>query len=227
MMIETKFNTKELTKKLMNVVAYSEGFMDGAKTGQLKFNQELGAFIKEALYKYIDSKARINPDSLHHVYEWDQVGFPSARLFEINVTSMQTMIKFKTNFIASSSISSTSETPFKNKAKIMENGIEITIEPKNSEVLVFEDAGETIFTRKEVFIANPGGSEVEGSFEKVINDFFSNYLTNGLLRSSGILDGLENPIEYTKSFVKGSKSGKSAGLPAGAKYMSIGGAEIQ
>lgn len=211
----------------MNAVAYSDGFMDGAQISRLKFNQQLGEFIKQGLNKYIDAKARANPDSLHHVYEWDQVGSSSARLFDINVVPMQTMIKFNIKFLPSSSISPTSDAPFKNKAKIMENGIDVTIEPKNSEMLVFEDGGETIFTRKEINISNPGGSQVEGSFEKVINDFFNNYLTVGLLKSSGILDGLERPVEYKRYFARGTKGGRSVGISAGKKYMNIGGAEIQ
>ena len=226
-MIKTKFDTREFIKKLMNAVAYSDGFMDGAQISRLKFNQQLGEFIKQGLNKYIDSKARMNPDALHHVYEWDQVGSPSARLFEINVVPMQTMIKFNIKFLPSSSISPTSDTPFKNKAKIMENGMDVTIEPKNSEMLVFEDGGETVFTRKEINISNPGGSEVERSFERVINDFFTNYLTVGLLKSSGILDELERPVEYKRDFARGTKGGRSVGISAGKKYMNIGGAEIQ
>lgn len=226
-MIKTRFDTKEFTKKLTNAISYSDGFMDGAQISRVKFNQQLGTFIKEALNKYIDAKARMSPESLHHVYEWDQTGSSSARLFEINVIPMQTIIKFNIKFLPSSSISSTSSMPFKNKAKIMENGVDVSIEPKNSEMLVFEDGGETIFTKKEINISNPGGTEVEGSFEKVVNDFFNNYLTIGLLKSSGILDGLERPTEYKRDFARGARGGRSVGISAGKKYMNIGGAEIQ
>ena len=48
-MIRTKFNTKEFTKKLMNSVEYSDGFIQGAQLARISFNQELGDFIKEAL----------------------------------------------------------------------------------------------------------------------------------------------------------------------------------
>ena len=226
-MIKAKFDTRELTKKLSNAVAYSDGFMDGAQISKIKFNQQLGEFIKQALNKYIDSKARMSPDALHHVYEWGQTGSPSARLFEINVIPMQTIIKFNIKFLPSTSISPTSETPFKDKAKIMENGIDITIEPKNSEMLVFEDGGETVFTKREITVSDPGGTGVQGSFEKVINDFFTNYLTVGLLKSSGILDGLERPVEYKRDFARGARGGRSVGMMAGRKYMNIGGAEIQ
>ena len=226
-MIKTKFDTREFTKKLMNAVSYSDGFMTGAEISKVKFNQQLGEFIKQALNKYIDAKARMNPETLHHVYEWGQIGSSSGRLFEINVTPMQTIIKFNIKFLPSTSVSPTSNVPFKDKAKIMENSVDISIEPKNSEMLVFEIDGETVFTKKEITIQDPGGPNVAGSFEKVINDFFTNYLTVGLLKSSGILDGLERPVEYKKDFARGVKGGKSVGVSAGKKYMNIGGAEIQ
>lgn len=226
-MISIKFNTKEFTKTLVNSIQYSDGFLDGAKSMRFTFNQELGIFIEQALNKYIDAKARMNPEAFHHIYEWGQTGSSNARLFEFKVTPMQTMIKFTARFLPSSSISPTSEIPFKDKAKIMESGVDITIEPKDSETLVFEDDGETIFTRKEITISNPGGSEVVGSFERVVNEFFSNYLTKGILRSSGIFKKLERASAYTKDFKKGSKNGKPTGVRAGQKYMNIGGAEVQ
>ena len=225
-MIKVKFDTKEFSKKIMNSVEYSNGFLDGVELSKTNFNQELGLFIKEALAKYIDAKARIEPDSLHHVYEWNEAGSPSARLFEINVIPSQRVIRFNIKFLPSSSISNTSNVPFKDKAKIMENGVDITIQPKKSDVLVFEDNGSIIFTKKTITVSNPGGNKVAGSFQRTINNFFNNYLTVGLLKSSGILSGLENPVEYKQNFPKGVKGGRPVGVSAGKKYMNIKGAEI-
>lgn len=226
-MISAKIDTQELTKKIMNTIKYSDGFLTGAQLGQFKFNQELGIFIKEALKKYIDTKARINPNAFHHIYEWQQIGNSNARLFDFDIQVSPTLIKFRGWLLPSSSISQNSNVPFKDKAKIMEEGIGISIEPKNSDVLVFEEDGQTIFTKSEIYVENPGGAEVFGSFESVVNDFFNNYLTVGLLRSSGILDRLQKATEYTRNFNSGSKRGKSVGIRAGQKYMTIGGAEIQ
>ena len=53
----------------------------------------------------------------------------------------------------------------------MENAIAIEISPKNSNVLVFEDNGETIFTANSIYIAHPGGPKVENGFE-LIGQFF-------------------------------------------------------
>lgn len=218
----------EFMKTMMNSVEYSNGFIQGIELSRLTFNQELGLFIKEALGKYIDAKARSNPQNLHHVYEWNQTGSLNARLFKFEVEATPTIIKFLGSFLPSSSISSTSKTPFVDKAEIMENGIEITIAPKSSEVLVFESDGETIFTKKTINISNPGGIEVVGSFAETVNNFFNNYLTTGLLKSSGILQKLENPKEYYQYFSEGAKGGgASTGKKAGRKYLTIGGIEIQ
>lgn len=227
-MIRARFETKQFTKTLTDTLKYSYGFVEGIKLSKLQFNQELGIFVQEALYKYIDAKARSNPEALHHVYEWGQAGSSNARLFEINMIPMQTIIKFTGKFLPSTSISSTSDVPFRNKANVMENGIEITIQPKNSDMLVFDVPEGTVFTKKTIVVSDPGGPEVAGSFENTINEFFNNYLTVGLLRSSGILKKLENPKEYLQFFPEGAKGGGSnVGRKAGKKYLSTGGAEIQ
>ena len=226
-MINIKFNTQQFVKTMTNSVEYSSGFMQGVESSRLRFNQELGLFIKDALNKYIDSRARANPDALHHIYEWGQAGSSSSRLFEFQVTPSQNIIRFTATFLPSSSVSPTSDTPFRDKAEVMETGMEITIEPKNSEVLVFEKDGETIFTRKEISISDPGGRAVVGSFANVVNDFFNNYLTVGLLRSSGIFAKLERLAEFKTNFSSGARGGRRVGVQAGKKYMNIGGFDIQ
>lgn len=226
-MIKVKFDTKELTKTLNNIVSYSHGFTNGVKVAQPNFNKELGLFIEEALKKYIDAKARGNPSALHHVYEWGMVGSPAGRLFEFTMINSQTFITFTGRFLPSSSISDTSTQPFTNKAEIMEKGITITINPENSNFLAFEDDGETVFTSQSVVIENPGGSGVQGSFEAVVREFFNNYLTVGLLKSAGIFDKLRYAKEYSNRFVQGSKTGSSAGMSAGKEYLNLGGITIE
>lgn len=214
-------------KTLNNAVSYSVGFTKGAQSARLDFNRELGFFIEEALNKYIDAKARANSESLHHVYEWEQVGSPSGRLFEFNVSATQRTIRLSGRLLPSRSISPTSTEPFVNKAEIMEDRITITIEPENGEFLVFEDDGQTIFTKNSVTVETPGGPAVGGSFEKAVDDFFNNYLTVGLLRSSGIFDKLEYANEYSNRFSQGTRVGESAGISAGRQYLSIGGIKVE
>lgn len=226
-MINIEFDTKEIKKTLDNIVSYSHGFTKGIKVAQPNFNKELGIFIEEALKKYIDAKARGNPQSLHHVYEWGMVGNPSGRLFEFTMTYGQKNIFFSASFIPSSSISEGSTEPFVNKAEMMENAITIVVEPESAKVLAFEDDGEMVFTPNSVTIENPGGDYVAGSFENVVKEFFNNYLTIGLLKSSGVFDKLKYAKEYSNRFSEGAKVGSSAGISAGKDYLSIGGITVE
>ena len=87
---------------------------------------------------------------------------------------------------------------------------------------------QTVFTKKQITISNPGVYLVAGSFAEVVNEFFNNYLTVGLLQSSGILNKLQVPKEYSQYFAQGANGGgRNVGKAAGKKYYSIGGAEIQ
>lgn len=220
-MINIKMDNKKLNKVLNNSVFYSLGFLDGAEMNQIQFNIQLGQFIESALYKYIDVKARMSPNKFHHVYEWGQVGNSSARLFKFNSKASNKNIIFTGEFLPSKSISVGSSEAFVNKASIMENKISIIIEPKNSSVLAFEDEGETIFTSSSIEISNPGGDEVSGSFSAAVDSFFKNYLTPAILKGTGILSNLDNAEEYSNDFHKGTQLGRSPGIRAGRKYMSL------
>lgn len=211
---------------LENAVSYSYGFLEGTETDQIIFNKRLGEFTVDALGKYIDSRARANPNAFHHIYEWNATGQESSRLFRIKSTASKRIIKFSGEFLKSKSISENSKEPFSDKATIMENGIGITIEPKSSNVLAFEMDGETVFTTKAIYIDHPGGEEVAGSFGNAVEDFFSSYFTNALLKP--FIQSLSNPKEYNEMFPSGVKNGgKSTGVKAGKKYMNSAKAVIE
>jgi hypothetical protein len=220
-----KFDSKEINRILGNTVSYSYGFLDGIDMDQIWFNQKLGEFTVDAFGKYMDSRARVNPQAFHHIYEWNQVGKESGRLFELKAKASKRIINFNGKFLASKTTSNTSTEPFRNKANVMENAIAITIAPKNSDVLVFEYEGETVFTMNSIHIENPGGDEVAGSFGKATEDFFSNYFTNALLRP--FIKELEIPKEFAQSFSSGTRSGKSAGVKAGKRYIRSAGMVIE
>lgn len=222
-MIRTKVDSKQINRILENTVSYSYGFLDGIDMDQILLNERIGDFVVDALNKYIDSQARMSPESLHHVYEWNQVGNADARLFKITSKASKRVITFDGKFLASRSVSDNATVPFTNKAEIMENGISVTIEP-NDGVLAFEDDGEMVFTASSIYIAHPGGDEVAGSFGRVIEDFFSNYLTKGLLLP--FLQKLGYPIEYSQNFPAGTKGGRNVGISTGKKYLKSAGAEI-
>jgi len=215
-MITVKFDDKNLFRDIMNIAEYSNGYVDGAKLGKTKFLNELGASAVEIAKQFIDTNAKLDPQRLQHVYEWYMTGSPEARLYDIDYTLTSNNLVFTYSFKQSQSISRGSTTPFFNKAEIMEKGIPITIKPKNSSVLVFQNGEETIFTPNPIQINKPGG-EVQGQFTHVLDMFFNRYFTQSFLQASGIAYNLENPAEFHKHLKKNAK--RSEGVKAGYNWI--------
>lgn len=213
-------NTKDFKRDMDNIVKYSMGFLEGAKTGKRIFLDRLGANTSEILKDFIDTNAKLNPQMLHHVYEWYQVGSPAARLYDINYTVTAAGLSMGSTFRQSTIVKNGSSTPFYNKATIMEKGIPVTIKPKNAKVLAFTDEnGQEVFTKGPVRVQDPGGPLVQGSFQRVFDSFFQVYFSQSFLRSSGVVKYLSEPIAYKKGFSMGKKLGKSAGIAAGYKWI--------
>lgn len=212
-------NTKELEKQLLNITEYSLGFIEGTNRGKKVFLNNLGSGIIDALGQYIDANARMNKEALHHVYEWYRTGSPEGRLFNLRYTVSNLGLSFNSTFSQSKSISNTSNEPFYNKARIMENGVPIRINPSSNGVLAFESNGEMIYTKKGIDIQNPGGTAVAGSYEKVFDEFFGKYFTQAFMKASGLSDYIQNPKIYKKNFSAGSKQGRSEGIKTGYTWI--------
>lgn len=221
-MISMKLNDKQLLKDLNNMVQYSFGFLEGAEMAKPKLMASFGNHMKELIGDFIDSNARIDPLSLHHVYEWYQVGNPAARLFNIDYVVSGKGLSLNGTLTQSTSIQRGSSIPFYDKAKIMESGMPVTIVPKNASALRFDVNGETVFTKKPVHIANPGGDNVSGSFENAFRSFFVTYGSQSLLEMSGLAANLKTPTEFKRNFVAGVKGGKPVGVKAGANFIAGG-----
>ena len=82
------FNSAQFKKEMSNIVDYSMGFLEGIQRGKTIFLKTVGLETVELMKEFIDSNARVNPDMLHHVYEWNQTGSPSARLYDISYTTL-------------------------------------------------------------------------------------------------------------------------------------------
>lgn len=216
------FNTKSFKKDMDNIVKYSLGFLDGVQSGKKTFLDSIGSSTIESIKTYIDSAARVDPAMLHHIYEWNRTGSPEARLFDITYTVSNLGLSIKTSFRQSTSVKDGSTVPFYDKARIMENGIPVTIKPKNAKVLSFEDNGDQVFTKGPINISNPGGDMVQGSLEKTFDSFF-NYFSQSFLRSSGIDKYLENPVAYKKDLPVGKRYGRSAGIKTGYRWIANAG----
>jgi len=219
-MISVKFDPdKTFLKELNNIVNYSLGFIEGANKGKAVFLATFGERVTEITKLFIDSMARQSPESMHHVYEWYQVGSPNARLFDINFTVSNLGLSLKTSFRQSVSIQKGSNVPFYNKAAIMESGASVVVKPRKSDVLVFEKDGETIFTKNAVSISNPGGSAVAGSFQQAFDSFINNYFSQSFMQSSGIRQRFGDMTLYNKNISAGIKLGRSAGISAGFRWI--------
>jgi hypothetical protein len=217
------FNSNQFKKEMNNIVNYSVGFLEGVHKGKTVFLKTLGLETVELMKEFIDSNARVNPQMLHHIYEWNQTGRPNARLYDISYTVSNLGLSFRSSFSQSTSIKDGSRTPFYDKARIMEEGIPVVIRPKVAQVLAFEDNGETVFTQGPVRVDNPGGTEVQGGFEKVFEMFFNRYFSQAFLRVSGVAKYLENPQVYKKDMQSGKKMGRTKGVSTGYRWIANAG----
>ena len=219
-MIAARFDIdKSFAKEMNNLVSYSYGFIEGVNAGKKIFFATIGEKVKEVMSAFIDSMARQDPASLHHVYEWYQVGSPDARLFDINYTVSNLGLSLNSTFSQSTSIRNGSKVPFYNKATMMEAGMSVIVKPVESNVLVFEQDGKTIFTPNPVVIDRVGGPDTAGSFQSSFDLFINSYFSQAFLQTAGISKRFGNLATYKKNLQVGLKVGKSAGVSAGFKWI--------
>lgn len=218
-MLKLTIDDTQFNKDMRNIIQYSLGFFEGVKQGVPEFLRGVGASVVDNLRQYIDANARVSPQLLHHVYEWNQVGSPNSRLFDIDYVASGNIISFMSTFRQSSSIKPGSNVAFFDKARIMEQGIPVTIIPKRK-VLAFDIDGKPVFTSKPVTVTNPGG-DVAGEYERVFNSFFNTYFAQSYLESAGILAYLNNPTDFSVGMSK--RGGRSKGVAVGRNWIAKAG----
>lgn len=222
-MISVELDAKQFEIDMTNVVNYSQGFLQGVEEGKSNFLSGLAKTTIESLKQFIDSNARVDPAMLHHVYEWYEIGNPDARLFDITSASTKTNIIFNSSFTQSKTLQHGSNVPFWNKAMVMENGMAVTITPRGNNPLVFEDGGQTIFSKAPIMVENPGGTAVQGAYQKTFDLFFQKYFSQSFLKSSGIIDYIQNPVDFKNNLAAGKKGGMSVGKDIGYKWITKAG----
>ena len=153
------------------------------------FNQ-----IEKDFGQYIDSQARIKPKSLHHVYEWNKVGNPSFRLFDLHIIdnsglsfSVGRSFKLSKSAVPSKNKKQKKKYIFSNKASVIEEGMPVVIRPKSAERLVFELDGATVFMPKgsSVTVKRPGGRSATNQFSLSFGRFFGGQLISSSIKASG------------------------------------------
>lgn len=218
-MLRLAIDDRQFNKDIRSIIQYSMGFFEGVQQGIPDFLKNSSLSLIETLKQYIDANARVSPQLLHHVYEWNQVGSPDARLFDIDYIVSGNVASFMSNFRQSTSIKPGSSVAFYDKARIMESGIPVTIVPKKR-VLAFEADGQTVFTPNPVTVSNPGG-DVAGEYEKVFRSFFNNYFAQSYLESAGILTYLNSPVDFAVGMSK--RGGRSKGVAVGRNWIAKAG----
>lgn len=208
----------QFIKQMNNIIAYANGFIDGVHQGKPDLLKKIGIEVKLMLEEYIDANARMNPQALHHVYEWYQTGQANGRLFEITYIPTGRGLTFQSNFSQSKAIKEGSSVPFYNKASIMEAGATVTITPRNSPVLAFEQNGETVFTSKPVTVSNPGGN-VKGQYEETVKEFFRKYLSQSFLDVTGLRRHFKTPVAFKHSLAAGASGGYPVGVRTGRQWV--------
>jgi hypothetical protein len=221
-MLRVVMDSKQFQKELNNIMQYSTGFIEGIQKGKSAFYLGLAPKIAEMASQFVDVNSRMSPELLHHIYEWEKVGSPEARLFDIDYKISGVGITFTSSLKQSSSIKNGSNVPFYNKAKIMEEGMGVTIRPKRANALRFEIDGQEVYTSREVRVDNPGG-QTQGQFKKVLNNFFGVYFRQSFLNSSGLLQYFKSPQVYSKNLNSAKRGGRSLGLKTGYQWVANAG----
>lgn len=206
-MIRARIKADNVIKMLNNSVKYTDSFATELRRNKNVLNQKLGETSIDAFYDYLDNLARTHPGMLHHVYEWGQVGDPAGRLYDLGLSVNNTSAVISSKFLDSQAPSPTSDTPFFDKASIMEDGQSVVINQVEAKVLFFEIDGEEFFRSGPIVIANPGGEETRGSFLKAFNDFYGMYFEEVYLKSIRFYKYFSNPKEYQRYFGSAVKSG--------------------
>ena len=156
-----------------------------------KFKEIIYNQIEKDFGDYVDSQARVKPRSLHHVYEWKQVGEPGARLFKLNKLNTEGLgFSITYEFLPSKTFASAEGNRrhvFVSKASVMEAGMPLKIAPRHSKRLVFETNGYKVFMPEEasVTVRRPGGAGVKNSFIMTYSRFFKSNLVNVSIKRSG------------------------------------------
>jgi hypothetical protein len=222
-LLKVKFQTDKFNKEMNSILNYASGFLDGAQAGKKELMQTIGEKTTEYLDAFIDSNARINPEMLHHVYEWYENGSPNARLFDLQYSTHGGGLTFSSTFRQSSSVAKGSHTPFYDKARIMELGVPVVIKPVTAQALRFEDGGQEVFVKGSVTVESPGGASTQGGFQEVVDSFFRNYFSQSVLFSSGLARHLSNPVDFKTRLPRAKKGGRAQGFDVGYRWISAKG----
>ena len=213
--VKTKgsFDTGQMPEKILALTRYDATILSRVHTGNNKMLIERGAanLVSEYFMKYIDSRARSDRKSFHHVYEWDMTGDSDARLFKkkITTTAQGTLMSFS---FTNSKTKNRNGYIFAKKAEAMESGKRIVILPKNKFKLKFiAKSGDTVFSDYSA-VYNPGGDFVKNSFTDEWKRY-SRYRAKTILKQFKYFESVNQAIKLKrKSIVPRISRGMISGM---------------
>lgn len=206
---------------------YLTGLMKGL-SAEVKTDQHMGPVLKyvhaelsQSFDDYMTALATASPSQFHHVYEWNQIGNPQARLWK-NVLRGHGGTRTATwTWRASKTIVPVTQEAqavgveqihvFVWKAPVMEYATGITIEPKRKTGLAYftgpSSTGkwELKFTQYPITVENPGGAAVKGAFTAAYLGWWSDSGGAGAEFASRIARVLEQDFK-TLPFKKGTRA---------------------
>ena len=167
-----------------------------SRTGQGNIQKTIERSVTRKFLPFVNALARSNKESMHHLYEWNKTGVTSARLFDLKIPSAsrgKTNFSMVVDFRPSKSLVPLTEaqmTPgpsgktvttrhvFYNKAMVMEYGQTVTIRPKGSRAMAFDNPnqfGEGLYFTKAPVVVNYSERPTFQGLSKAVNGFFSSY----------------------------------------------------
>lgn len=175
----------------MGIKEYFDGFFSTIQKKQRSSEIKLALKVAAEFCIYADMYARANPHILHHVYEWNMVGSPRGRLFELSVIPTNAGAVISYEFLQSR-VPNDNGQIFSNKASVMESGTLVSF--TTDKAVPIEDT-----FRTGTFTFKPGGPQVTGAFEELfvtyivarnisVADF--TYGRSSATRSAGVIDGM-------------------------------------
>lgn len=206
--------TGDITQKMAAAAIFQSELINALSNEEKTRISSAGLKMLSVYFEaYVDNLARSNHKMFHHVYEPNMTGDKRSRLFESSISEAgkpTLTYNFK-----KSRVPSDSGYVFENKAYVMENGIPVTIKATNARYLKFKYKGK-FRTKKQVFVANPGGLRVQNAFIDTFDDFMKKKAKK-VLTDLGFFERIEKGIEKESRVILARISaGKIEGMAASA-----------
>lgn len=166
------FSDGDFAQKVLALTNYDGSVLSKlyvSRANKQKIERGAAHVVTRYFDAYIDAKARENPKSLHHVYEFDMAGSIDGRLFkkQINSTPNGAVISYR---FVNAKNPNRQGYPFKKKASVMESGETVVIKPKNVNYLQYVLKDGRMIRSKMSIVDRPGG-DVAGNFGKEFDQF--------------------------------------------------------